>query len=96
MALVCQEVSNARIIDPLDPVKYKQHQKMIIGEATPANSYWITSALRALQIDARILRAGLSNKAKADMVDLFNDPKSTLKVYWIMSTLRAVEQQEQG
>ncbi|KAH0346279.1 hypothetical protein KCU83_g7430, partial [Aureobasidium melanogenum] len=84
MSLVCREILAARIIDPLDPEKYKQHQKLIIGEATPANAYWIMSTLRALNIDARILHAGLSNKAKAEMVDMFNNPKSSLKVLIMM------------
>jgi hypothetical protein len=84
MALVCQEVLAAHVIDPLDPAGYKQHQKLIVGEATPANAYWIMSTLRALQIDARILHAGLFNKAKADMVDLFDDPISTLRVLIMM------------
>ncbi|KAH0288518.1 hypothetical protein KCU62_g5009, partial [Aureobasidium sp. EXF-3399] len=84
MSLVCREVLAARILDPVDPQKYKQHQKLLIGEATPVNAYWIMSTLRALCIDARILHAGLSNKAKAEMVDLFNDPKSSLKVLIMM------------
>ena len=84
MSLVCREVLAARLIDPLDPQKHKQHQKLLIGEATPVNAYWIMSTLRALCIDARILHAGLSNKAKADMVDLFNQPGSSLKVLIMM------------
>ncbi|KAH0289648.1 hypothetical protein KCU62_g4257, partial [Aureobasidium sp. EXF-3399] len=66
MSSICREILAARIIDTLDPEKYKQHQKLIIGEATPANAYWIMATIRALQIDARILHAGLSNKAKAE------------------------------
>jgi hypothetical protein len=75
MVLVCRDLLAAPIVDFVDPVKYKQHQIMIIGEATSANAYWMMSTPRTLQIDARILQAGLHNKAKADMVDLFNDPR---------------------
>ena len=57
MSLICHEILAARIIDPLDTEKYKQHHKLIIGEATPANAYWIMAAIRAMQIDARILHA---------------------------------------
>lgn len=48
----------------------------MVGEATPANAYWIMSTIWALQTDARILQAGLSNKAKAELVDMFNNPRA--------------------
>jgi hypothetical protein len=84
LALLCKEILSCHILDPLDPGKYKAHQKLIVAEATPANAYWIQATLRSLVIDARILHAGLSNKAKASMVDLFNDPKSSLKILIMM------------
>ncbi|KAH0264376.1 hypothetical protein KCU91_g12087, partial [Aureobasidium melanogenum] len=84
LALLSKEILAGHILDPLDPEKYKNHQKLIVAEGTPANAYWIQTYLRSLGIDARVLHAGLSNKAKAAMVDLFNDPKSSLKVLIMM------------
>jgi len=78
--LALQEVLSAKVIEEVDKERYHQHQKLIIGESTPANAWFMMLVLRALLIDARVLHAGLSNKAKADLVDLFNDPASTLKV----------------
>ncbi|KAH0383721.1 hypothetical protein KCU92_g5057, partial [Aureobasidium melanogenum] len=66
-------------LDKLDPDGLGHYQKLIIGEATSANTYYLQAASRACLVDARILHAGLSNQAKARLVDKFNDPKDPLK-----------------
>lgn len=69
-----------KAIEPLDPERLKLHQELMMGEATPANVYYLMSTLRVCLIDARILHVGLSNKRISDLVDLFNDLHSSLKI----------------
>lgn len=89
VALAMAELLEIHALEPLDPDRY-QHQKLIIGEATPANAYYLQAALRACLVDARILHAGLSNKAKSRLVDQFNDPNSQLKCLIMMYDVGAV------
>lgn len=89
VALAMTELLDVHAFDPLNPDLH-QHQKLIIGEATPANAYYLQAALRACLVDARILHAGLSNKAKSRLVDQFNDPKSQLKCLIMMYDVGAV------
>ncbi|KAG9588870.1 hypothetical protein KCU77_g5245, partial [Aureobasidium melanogenum] len=74
----------------LDPDGLGHHQKLIIGEATPVNAYYLQAALRSCLVDARILHAGLSNQARARLVDKFNDPKDPLKCLIMMYDVDAV------
>ncbi|KAG9558301.1 hypothetical protein KCU71_g11578, partial [Aureobasidium melanogenum] len=74
----------------LDPNHLGHHQKLIIGEATSANTYYLQAALRSCLIDARTSHAGLSNQAKARLVDKFNDPKDPLKCLIMMYDVDAV------
>lgn len=84
LAHLCRVILTGHIVEPLAPELYNNHQKMIAAEVTPANAYYTQAVLRSVQIDARILHAGLSNKAKANMVKEFNDPESSLKILIMM------------
>lgn len=88
--LACQEVLDCKVIEPLDKSRYRSHQKLIIAEKIPGNAFYLAQSLRALLIDARVMHAGLTNKAKSDMVALFNDPNSTFKVLIMMFDVGAV------
>jgi SNF2 family DNA or RNA helicase len=46
--------------------------------------------LRTALIDARVMHAGLSNKAKGDLVELFNNLDSSFKVLIMMYDVGAV------
>lgn len=78
--LAFQELLTVHAIDPVDEARYKGHQKLLIGEYFPASAYYLQCVLRAALIDARIMHAGMSNRAKAELVNLFNDPNSTVQV----------------
>lgn len=82
--LALQEILSANVIEPLDKAKYKAHQKIIIAEAIPANVWYLSVVLRSLLIDARVMHAGLSNKAKSDMASEFNDANSSFKIIIMM------------
>jgi SNF2 family DNA or RNA helicase len=88
--LVLQEVLAAKAIEKLDKQKYKQHQKVMPVEATVPCAWYLEQTLRAALLDARVMHAGLSNQAKAELCDLFNDPNSTLKILIIMYDVGAV------
>ncbi|KAG9903748.1 DUF1765-domain-containing protein, partial [Aureobasidium melanogenum] len=89
-ALAMAELLEMRALDKLDPDGLGHHQKLIIGEATPANAYYLQAALRACLVDARILHTSLSNTAKARLVDKFNDAKDALKCLIMMYDVGAV------
>jgi hypothetical protein len=88
--LVFQELLTIKAIEPLDKARWKSHQKLIAGEVSPGNAYFLQCLLRAALIDARVMHAGLSNKAKGELVDLFNDPQSSLQVIIMMYDVGAV------
>jgi hypothetical protein len=90
VALAMAELLEIHALEPLNPDGLHHHQKLIIGEATPANAYYLQAALRACLVDARILHAGLSNKAKSKLVDEFTDPNSQLKCLIMMYDVGAV------
>ncbi|KAG2161676.1 hypothetical protein D6D05_02150 [Aureobasidium pullulans] len=82
--LVLREILNGKVLEALDWDRYKRHQKLMIGEQTPANAWYLCAVLRCLGIDARVMHSGSSNKARGDMVRLFNKPKSTFKCLIMM------------
>lgn len=90
MRQVFQELYQIKAIEPLDKKKYQAHQKLILGEVSPANAYFVQCVLRAAGVDARVLHSGLSNKGKSDMVKLFNDPTSRFKCIIMMYDVGAV------
>jgi len=83
--LVFQQLLTAHAIEPVDKARSKRHQNLIICETTPADAYYLQSIIRAALIEARLMHAGLSNKAKSDLVDLFNDSESLVTLL-IMTT----------
>jgi hypothetical protein len=82
--LAFQEILTVKAIEKVDKSRYKAHQKLIIAESHPGNAFYLVMLLRAVLVDARVMHAGLSNKAKSELVDLFNDPESTFKVLIMM------------
>jgi hypothetical protein len=88
--LAFQEILSAKSLEKLDKARYKHHQKLIIAEIIPGNALYLQILLRCALIDARVMHAGMSNRAKGDLVDLFNDPNSTFKVMIMMYDVGAV------
>ncbi|RDW62917.1 uncharacterized protein DSM5745_10028 [Aspergillus mulundensis] len=78
--LVCQEILAIKALEPVNKEFFGHHQKLIVGEVLPANAFYLQEILRACLIDARVFHADLSHQARSQMVDLFNNPQSTLKV----------------
>ncbi|KAL4938301.1 hypothetical protein BDV06DRAFT_226110 [Aspergillus oleicola] len=78
--VVCQKLLTIRAIEKVDKRRYGHHQKLIVGEDLPANSCYLQQVLRICLIDARVFHVDLSYQARSQMVDLFNDPNSALKV----------------
>jgi hypothetical protein len=77
LRLILHQIKVSKVLDPLNS---KRHQKLLIGEATPLCAWMIEVALRSLLIDARVFHSQLSNQQRAEMVRVFNDPQSTLKL----------------
>jgi len=88
--LVFQEILTGKVLEKVDEVKYRHHQKLLVVEANPPPGWFLEVVLRTALIDCRMMHAGLSNKAKADLCDMFNDPKSTLRVMIILFDVSAV------
>lgn len=88
--LVFQEILATKVLEPVDKERYKHHQKLILAEATPPCAWFLALLLRCALVDARVMHAGLSNKAKTDLQELFNDPNSSLKVLIMMYDVGAV------
>lgn len=88
--LALQEIIAVHAIEKVDKAKYNGHQKVIFAEVSPVNAWYLMAALREGLIDARVMHAGLSNKAKTELQDLFNDPNSTLKVLIMMYDVGAI------
>lgn len=61
-----------------------------MAETTPSNAWYLSVLLRTALIDGRVMHAGLSNRAKGDLVQLFNDPTSSFKVLIMMYDVGAV------
>jgi hypothetical protein len=81
---IFQELLTVKATEKLDKKKYKHHQKLMVTEKIPANALFAQILLRCALVDARVMHAGLSNKAKAKLCQEFNDPNSTIKVLFIM------------
>ena len=90
LRLVLQEVVATKVLEPLDEERLRSHQKILVAEATPANAFFLQIVLRCALIDARVMHAGLSNNAKAALVEEFNDQDSTFKVLIMMFDVGAV------
>ena len=88
--LTFQEILTVKCIEEIDKSYWKSHQKLIIAESHPGNAFYLHILLRCALIDARVMHAGLSNRAKSELVDLFNDPQSTLQVLIMMFDVGAV------
>jgi hypothetical protein len=87
---VLQEVLSVKALEKLRKTQLKHHQKLIVAETTPSNAWFLSITLRAALIDARVMHAGLSNKPKGDMVELFNDATNSFKVLIMMYDVGAV------
>jgi hypothetical protein len=90
LRLVFQELLTVKALDRVNKAAYGHHQKLIVGETTPANAFYLQQVLRACLIDARVFHADLSHQAKTKMVDLFNDEYSTLRVLIMLYDVGAV------
>lgn len=90
MRLVFQELLSIKAIELVDKERYKSRQKLLIGETIPVNAFYLQTVLRKCLVDARIFHADLSHQAKSNIVDLFNDPQSSLKVLIMMYDVGAV------
>ncbi|KAL2853237.1 hypothetical protein BJY01DRAFT_232331 [Aspergillus pseudoustus] len=88
--LVFQEILTVKAVERVNKAAFGHHQKLIVGEIVPANAFYLEQVLRACLIDARVFHANLSNHAKTAMVELFNDPNSTLKVLIMLYEVGAV------
>jgi hypothetical protein len=88
--LCFQEVLAAKSLEKLDEARWKQHQKLISADSTPPCAWYLEVLLRAALIDGRVMHAGLSNRAKSELCDLFNKAESTLKVLIMMYDVGAV------
>ncbi|KAI9376376.1 hypothetical protein BJX61DRAFT_490486 [Aspergillus egyptiacus] len=88
--LVFQELLAIKALERVDKRAYGHHQKLIVGEVVPANAFYLQEVLRACLIDARVFHADLSHQGKSQMVDLFNDPQSSLTVLIMMYDVAAV------
>lgn len=90
LRLIFQELLTVRAVEKPDPSRYGHHQKLIIGEASPAVAFFLEAILKECLIDARVFHADLSHQAKGEIVDLFNNAKSTLKVLIMLYDVGAV------
>ena len=88
--LVFQELLAIKALEPLEKARYGHYQKLIIGETYPANAFFLQALLRCALVDARVFHADLSHQGKSQLVDLFNDPTSSLKVLIMMYEVGAV------
>jgi SNF2 family DNA or RNA helicase len=88
--LVLQEILTHKILEEVNKEIYGHHQKLVISEKVPANALYLSLLLRAGLIDTRVIHAGLSNGARSQLVKLFNDPNSSLKVLIMMFNVSAV------
>ncbi|PGH03057.1 hypothetical protein AJ80_08752 [Polytolypa hystricis UAMH7299] len=77
---VFQEVLTIKSIEKLDKARYKHHQKLVIAETLPGNAFYLEEVLRCALIDTRVMHAGLYNKARSELAELFNDPDSSFGV----------------
>ncbi|KAL4794472.1 hypothetical protein BDV19DRAFT_188442 [Aspergillus venezuelensis] len=77
--LVFQELLTLKALEKVNKAAYGHHQKLIVGEFLPANAFYLQEVLRACLIDARVFHKELSYQARSEMVELFNDPNSSLK-----------------
>lgn len=87
---VLQQILDGKVIEKLDKAKWKHHQKLIVYEGTPGCGFYVQALCRVALIDARMMHASLTNKAKGELCDLFNDPRSSSKVLIIMFDVGAV------
>ncbi|KAF4636083.1 hypothetical protein G7Y89_g2010 [Cudoniella acicularis] len=90
LRLLFQVLLTYHVLDPLNKPFYKHHQKLIYADTVPANAYYVEKTLRAGLVDARTMHSGLSNNARSELVDLFNDPESSLKVLILLQDVGAI------
>lgn len=80
LRVILQELLTWKLLEPLDPTKWRHHQKLLVVECLPATAWFIELALRALLVGVRTLHAGLSALERDALIQKFNDPESELKV----------------
>jgi hypothetical protein len=82
--LLFQQILSGRIIEKVNKALYGHHQKMIVAESITLNAFYLQVLLRSALIDGRVMHAGLSNRSRSELVEIFNDPESSLKVLILM------------
>lgn len=87
---VFQQILDVKALERLNKEQYRHHQKLIVAEGIPCNAWFLSIVLRTALIDGRVMHAGLSNRAKGEIVELFNNPMSSFKVMIMMYEVGAV------
>ena len=90
MRLVFQEILDGKLLEPPYLGKYNHWQKLIVAEANPPPGWYMEMVLRCALLDARMMHSALSNHARSSLVDLFNDPQSSLKILILLLDVSAV------
>jgi hypothetical protein len=77
---IIQELLTWKVLEPIQPMKWKHHQKLLAVECLPATAWFIELALWALLVGIRTLHAGLATSERDALIHTFNDPGSDLNV----------------
>ena len=82
--LLFQEILTTKVLQKVNKAQFGHHQKLIVAESTTANAFYLQVLLRCALIDGRVMHAGFSNRAKSELIEMFNNPNSSLKVMIMM------------
>lgn len=80
LRVVLNEILARKVLNPVNPNRWKHHQKLIVVESQPVNAWFIETVLRTLLIGVRSFHSALNAQERDTLVESFNDPKSDLRV----------------